>query len=355
MDADDKVIKPPKMIKCSEEDGKAKLQPQYGVDFIFDRETRKVIELKNGVAEQYEKGVDKVDLVAQRSEISKKVKEAYPSLDSATTQKYIDMLCMYVQGYALRPIYDKFQTNYYKLVKLIKAVGIPIRTTSDTIDLQRKNDLATNNPAIHGPSELQKEKLRLLIAGKLKDPKFLKSAMENSVKTRREHAVAKHDPNSEFYEKFQKRQKEGLKKAAQFGSKAELEVCAMLEEEDYIVQRHPKLQIAQSQLTVDLLLPQHKIAIEIDGPTHFDPAIRGPEVLQHIQEKDHRKDALLIMQKYTVIRLQFRRIDSKAGSRRVKRALFTLLNQIMIAKQDPKYVPRVYLLQMFDLSNNKSA
>jgi len=85
------------------------------------------------------------------------------------------------------------------------------------------------------------------------------------------------------------------------GSKSENAVAALLEEQGFNVVQRSKEYTPGGQFEIDIALPDHKMAIEWDGATHFLP-IYGEERLAVVQEKDARKDDLLISAGWTVIR-----------------------------------------------------
>ncbi len=95
----------------------------------------------------------------------------------------------------------------------------------------------------------------------------------------------------------------GMKKAAEEGSKLEKYLVLGLKTAGFQVEFHKEFLISSEQMHVDIFLPEHKIAIEIDGPTHHLP-IWGEEKLKKNQEADQRKTGLLMANHYKVIRIK---------------------------------------------------
>lgn len=93
-----------------------------------------------------------------------------------------------------------------------------------------------------------------------------------------------------------------IRKAADEGSKLERYLAVGLGTMGYKTTFHAEFVIANEAMHVDLLLPKEKIAIEIDGPTHYLP-IFGDEQLTKRQKADQEKNGLLVSQGYTVIRV----------------------------------------------------
>jgi very-short-patch-repair endonuclease len=85
------------------------------------------------------------------------------------------------------------------------------------------------------------------------------------------------------------------------GSKNENLVAKFIEEEGHIIDQRSNEYTPGRRFEIDIAIPKERIAIEWDGATHFDP-IYGEEHLAKVQEKDKRKDRVLIAAGWTVIR-----------------------------------------------------
>jgi very-short-patch-repair endonuclease len=95
-----------------------------------------------------------------------------------------------------------------------------------------------------------------------------------------------------------------LREVASKGSWLEHYLHRKLIESGYVVSVHKKHLIVNEKLEIDLLIFAHKIAIEVDGPSHFRP-IWGEESFEGTQKADSMKNALLLTKGYTVIRLRY--------------------------------------------------
>lgn len=85
------------------------------------------------------------------------------------------------------------------------------------------------------------------------------------------------------------------------GSKNENLVAQIIEENGYIIDQRSNEYTPGRRFEIDIAVPKERVAIEWDGATHFDP-IYGEEHLSKVQEKDARKDKVLISAGWTVIR-----------------------------------------------------
>lgn len=85
------------------------------------------------------------------------------------------------------------------------------------------------------------------------------------------------------------------------GSKNENLVAELIDERGYVIDQRSNEYTPGRRFEIDIAIPSERIAIEWDGATHFDP-IYGEEHLAKVQEKDGRKDRVLLAAGWTVIR-----------------------------------------------------
>lgn len=93
------------------------------------------------------------------------------------------------------------------------------------------------------------------------------------------------------------------KETAGMGSRLERFIAEELGKRGYLVEERTTNYIAGKSFEVDLALPKEMIAIEVDGPTHFLP-IYGEDYLADQQERDLRKDELVMSTGYSVLRIR---------------------------------------------------
>lgn len=109
----------------------------------------------------------------------------------------------------------------------------------------------------------------------------------------------------------------GNKKAAKGGSKNENAVAEMLKARGHKVYQRTTEFTPACTYEIDIALPSLSIAIEIDGPTHFDP-VYGEENLDRVQAKDDKKDVMLRGCGWTVVRCRdYSTSPSQAICRRI--------------------------------------
>lgn len=87
------------------------------------------------------------------------------------------------------------------------------------------------------------------------------------------------------------------------GSKSENKIAELLEDEGLVVVQRTNDFTPGSQFEIDICLPNKNMAIEVDGPTHFEP-IFGDDRLSKVKANDKFKNGILLNNGFTVIRLR---------------------------------------------------
>jgi very-short-patch-repair endonuclease len=108
-----------------------------------------------------------------------------------------------------------------------------------------------------------------------------------------------------------------IRKAAEHGSALEKAVKSILQNLGCVVQSHVQSLIANTELEVDLFLPDLGLVVEVDGPSHFLP-IWGADKLLKQQKADSEKTALLQNKGYRVLRIK--NLKSNISQKRLRTA-----------------------------------
>lgn len=96
---------------------------------------------------------------------------------------------------------------------------------------------------------------------------------------------------------------EAVRKTAKEGSHLEKFLRDKLTKDGYEVSYHVKRLVPNSNLEIDMYLPELTVAIEIDGPSHFLP-IWGEDSLRKNIRSDIEKTGLIINQGFVMIRIK---------------------------------------------------
>jgi very-short-patch-repair endonuclease len=130
-------------------------------------------------------------------------------------------------------------------------------------------------------------------------------------------------------EQMQEKATKGRLAAAKDGSKLEKIILSALVEKGYLTEFHKQHLLFNERVHLDIWLPKLRTAVEIDGPTHFEP-IWGEENLKKTQKTDNIKDGLLLNSGYCIIRLRQKKNLSKTYVSKLKDDLFKILESIEI-------------------------
>jgi|TARA_R100000808_G_scaffold2804_3_gene10510 very-short-patch-repair endonuclease len=129
-------------------------------------------------------------------------------------------------------------------------------------------------------------------------------------------------------EKLRKAAAEAVRRAGKEGSKMEKFLHRELTERGFYVIFHKKGLVPNERLEVDLFLPELKVAIEIDGPSHFFPIWGESNLQKHIRADAH-KSGLLLKAGYVVLRVKhLTKSVSKKSQRTVLEAVLGCLATI---------------------------
>lgn len=128
-----------------------------------------------------------------------------------------------------------------------------------------------------------------------------------------------------------KQANDAVRQTSKTGSKLEKFLFNKLLEAGYIVEFHKEQSILNTKLQIDLFIPTINVAIEIDGPSHFEP-VWGDDALKRNKKYDNKKTGLIIGKGLFLIRIRQTKDFSKARALIILDKLQNLLNEIKSGK-----------------------
>lgn len=170
---------------------------------------------------------------------------------------------------------------------------------------------------IKGKSEIQKERLKTIphpTEGRKRTEKekrnIGKGVSESWKKLPRDEVLKRINNNLHCFGKMSKKEEAKIRKmaaqeihrTAKRGSKIERFFLDKLTNHGYKVVWHKEIP-HKEKLVVDLYLPEHKIVIEVDGVSHFEP-IWGEDKLKQQIKADKEKNGILTSYGISVIRFR---------------------------------------------------
>lgn len=128
-----------------------------------------------------------------------------------------------------------------------------------------------------------------------------------------------------------------IRKSSKEGSKLEKFILSKLLENNYNVEFHKEQILSNTKLQIDIFLPKENVAIEVDGPSHFEP-VWGEDSLNKNQKYDQKKTGLIIGKGIRLIRIKQTSDFSKARATILTDKLLGLLNTIDNNKDNLFYI-----------------
>jgi very-short-patch-repair endonuclease len=112
----------------------------------------------------------------------------------------------------------------------------------------------------------------------------------------------------------------------------ELYILERLIADGYKVDFHKEQLLVNTKLQIDLFLPTMGVAIEIDGPSHFEP-VWGEDALKKNKKYDSKKNGIILGRGLNLIRIKQTKDFSKSRASIIYDQLKELLsNQKSISK-----------------------
>jgi very-short-patch-repair endonuclease len=216
-----------------------------------------------------------------------------------------------------------------KVRRALKSHGIKLRGKGSAQSVALKKGRSIHPTKDKGHSEESKTKISESVAANWEN------LSEKDLEARRESARKQWQGMTEEHKKkLRELAVPGIKKASQEGSKMEKYLRDELTKHGYVIEYHKKGIVPNSNLEIDIYLPEIGVAIEIDGPSHFLP-IWGEEALKKTIKSDNEKNGLLRYHGVIVLRVsQKRKTTSKKAMRDTWKAIEKALVEIEIKKPE---------------------
>jgi len=198
-------------------------------------------------------------------------------------------------------IAKELETYPNKVRRALKSHGIKLRDKASAQSVALKKGRSSHPTKDKGHSEEAKLKISEGVA------QNWENLSEEELESRRESARQQWANMSEEERiKLRESAVPGIKRASKEGSKLEKYIRDELTKAGYVIEYHKKGIVPNSNLEVDIYLPELGTAIEIDGPSHFLP-IWGQEALTKTIKSDNEKNGLLRYHGVMILRVAQKR------------------------------------------------
>lgn len=195
-------------------------------------------------------------------------------------------------------IADIYNTYANKVRRDAVQLKIPIRNKSEA----QKNALATGKHKHPTKGQSRPQAIKDKIGyGVLESWKDLTTDELNARKDKAKENWEKLSHDKKTY--MQKSATNAVRVASKVGSKLEKFLFNQLIADGYYVDFHKEQTLVNTKLQIDLFLPKLDIAIEVDGPSHFEP-VWGKESLDKNIKYDNKKEGLILGKGWCLIRIK---------------------------------------------------
>jgi len=232
------------------------------------------------------------------------------------TQFYVD------KKLSFGSIATDYNTYANKIRRDAKKFDIPIRNKSEA----QKNALDTGKHK-HPTKGLKRED-----SVKQKIGKGVMQSWENLSDQEIEQRKLKSKQNWENLDRdvqanILKKANDAVRIASKQGSKLEKYLLNRLIEDGFKVDFHKEQVLSNTKLQIDLFLPTIITAIEVDGPSHFEP-VWGHQSLAKNKKYDSKKEGLILGKGWKLIRIKQTKDFSKSRANLIYNNLLEAIAEI---------------------------
>lgn len=250
-----------------------------------------------------------------------KSKIIYSKLSDQDKQKILHTL--YIdQQLSFADIALQFDTYSNKLRRDAIKFKIKIRSKSDA----QKNALSTGKHSHPTKGKHRSQQTKEKIGSSVM--KSWDSLNIEDLENRKLQAK-KHWDNMDENTKTQmhKRAMDAVRATSKTGSKLEKFLQKDLLKNGYKVDFHKEQTLVNTRLQIDLFLPTLNIAIEVDGPSHFE-AVWGEDSLKRNIKYDKKKEGLILGKGWKLIRIKQKKDFSPSRARVIAVELIQTIKNI---------------------------
>tara|TARA_R100000306_G_scaffold62302_1_gene68341 strand:- start:606 stop:1370 length:765 start_codon:yes stop_codon:yes gene_type:complete len=217
---------------------------------------------------------------------------------------------------------DKFSTYPNKIRRILKKHGVQLRNKGEA----QKIALEQGRTAHPTKGKAMKDSTKLKISesqGELWD-NMTEEQRQERIDNGRESWNKK---TAAEREDLIKKAHEAVQEASRIGSKMENSLLKELTKKGFRIDFHKEHWLQNHRLQIDLFIPNLRVAVEIDGPSHFKP-VWGMEQLIKNQKADRQKTGLILAQGLVLVRVKMEKKFSQRYARQTLISLLQILNKI---------------------------
>ena len=226
-----------------------------------------------------------------------------------------------------------------KILRAAKKFGIRIKDKSETQVAALESGRAVHPTKDKGHSSETREKISEKVADS-----WTKISVEERERRSEQGKEQWQNMSQVDKDNLLTKAHRAIRETSKSGSKLEKALLQHLLSLGYDVQFHKEQFLVSDKLQLDLFLPKHNIAIEVDGPSHHK-AVWGTKGFNQVQRADRKKDGLIIGRGLTLIRVQQIKSYSQKNERELLHATAQMVAEIVNKEVKPN---AIYLIGEFD-------
>lgn len=247
--------------------------------------------------------------------------KSYDSLSKNEKRNVIEQL-YHQKKMSFADVAKEYNTYANRIRRDAKTFNIPIRNKSEA----QKNALQVGKHKHPTKGSIRdqntKDKIGMSVL------KSWSNMSDAELKSRKAKAKAAWEGmNEEDKENILQKANEAVRQASKVGSKLERYLLERLLKYGYKVDFHKEQMLVTTKLQIDLFLPTMNTAIEVDGPSHFEP-VWGDESLKRNIKYDNKKTGLILGKGLVLIRVKQTKDFSKSRAELIFQKLHAVLTEI---------------------------
>lgn len=235
----------------------------------------------------------------------------------------------------IKQLYEIDNKSFKDIADLLSTYPNKIRRDAIKYKIKIKNkseaqknalDSGKHNHPTKGKKRTEKEKYKI----GLSVLKSWDSLSDKDLKQRKDKAKKNWENLSDDEKQYMNRKaNQAVRLTSKVGSKLEKYLLEALIKDGFKTVFHQEQTLSNTKLQIDIFIPSIDAAIEIDGPSHFEP-VWGDDALKRNKSYDLKKEGLILGKGWFLIRIKQTKDFSKTRSLMIYEKLKALLDHIKI-------------------------
>lgn len=258
------------------------------------------------------------------------LKQCYSSLSDEQKKTIIEKYYIQ-QEKSFDEISSMYNTYPNKLRRDAKKFDLPIRSKSEAQKNALKKGRTTHPTKGKQRSEATKQKIGMSV---LQNWENMDEQKLQDIKQKQKKIW--NNKSKEEKENLRQAANNAIRESSKLGSKLEKFLLSGLLKSNIDTKFHYEQTLVNTKLQIDLYVPSINLAIEVDGPSHFD-AVWGEDALNKTKTYDDKKQGLIIGKGMTLVRIKQKMDFSISRSKLILDKLLRLIDDLSNNSDNEKF------------------